>query len=495
MSSLITDEVFPRFQDLPDYDEPWGRYYEESGGMLSPTRHWALLADIVSVETFLRPRILVRTRFGEELWIHFYVDQGTEPTTFAWQDVKPGSCICVLYAMCKQMMDFSEGVRQENFNSVFVFRCPQARLELIAKKLHTKQCFAESCSCETGLRICGRCHVAGYCGADHKKEDWKPWHRRTCHQMEVLVWLLSQDLGSFNGYLDFRMKTLPKPTATQKEDNMYDMLSNMGAALGPTPAASRALARNLQTMADASQSGSWVTELAGTIKGNRLFDMDDAPTAEQLVHEFAVPMLTHAAERARDGMQHAVFSCGGASQLLRAEYVLALLPLWGVNSNCSSISWFIQMDRAFDKERAFQNEPDWGVVSDNPDSIMVKHTSGLMACFHDEPLLIWTGAGVMETAGELQTPHAVRVICPGPQRRDRVRTMLHERTPDKGPNLFTIWLRAPLFGNRDDTPIDYGVEAPRQDNLKAIYEEIFRPFATEPSSDQKFDEPEHSSDS
>jgi hypothetical protein len=372
MSSLITDEAFPRFEDLPDYDNPRGRYYQKIGGMLSTTRHWALLADIVGAEMFPRPRILVRTRFGEVLWIRFHVDYDKVPTTFAWQDVKPGSCICVLYAMCIQMMDGSEGIRQEDFNSIFVFNCPQARLQLIAKKLHTKQCFAESCTCETGLRICGRCHVAGYCGADHKKEDWKPWHRRTCHQMRVLVWLLRQDLGSFNGYLDFRMKTLPEPTATQMEDSMY-MMCNLGATFGTGPSASRALARNLQTMADASQSGSWVTKLAETIKGNGLFNMDDAPTAKQLVHEFAMPMLTHAAERACDGMQHAVFSCGGASQLIRAESVVALLPYWGVNSHCSSVSWSIQMDHAFDKERVFQNDPDWEVMSVDPDELVVKH--------------------------------------------------------------------------------------------------------------------------
>jgi hypothetical protein len=75
------------------------------------------------------------------------------------------------------------------------------------------------------------------------------------------------------------------------------------------------------------------------------------------VHEFALHMLTHADDRARDRMQHAVFSCGGASELLRVEYVLALLPYWGAKSDCSSISWLIQMDDAFDKDHAFQNGP------------------------------------------------------------------------------------------------------------------------------------------
>jgi hypothetical protein len=78
--------------------------------------------------------------------------------------------------------------------------------------------------------------------------------------------------------------------------------------------------------------------------------------------------------------------------------------------------------------------------------------------------------------------------------------MLHERPlvgpKYNGPNVFTIWLRAPKFTNlRDDTPIDYGVEEPGQDNLKAIHEAIFRPFPTEPSSDQTFDKSEDSSDS
>jgi hypothetical protein len=247
--------------------------------------------------------------------------------------------------------------------------------------------------------------------------------------MGIFVWLLRQDMGSFNGYLVFRMKTLPEPTATQMEDSMYDMLCNMGATLGSGPAASRAMARNLQTMADTSQSGSWVTKFAGIIQGNGLFDLDDVPTAEQLVHEFAQPIPTHSAGRARGGMQYALFSCGDACELLRVEYVLALLPYWGVKSDCSSISWLIQMDNAFDKDHAFQTQtdPDWEVLLNDLDSLIVKHKSGSMACFDDEPEIIWTCAGAM------QTPHVVVVICPGPARRSRVRMMLHERTQDKGP--------------------------------------------------------------
>jgi hypothetical protein len=136
------------------------------------------------------------------------------------------------------------------------------------------------------------------------------------------------------------------------------------------------------------------------------------------VHEFALPMLTHPAERVRDGMQHEVFSCGGASVLLPSEKVHALLPYWGVSSDCSSISWFIQMDDTIDKVRVFQTDPDWEVLLKDSDSLIVMHKSGSTACFHDQPEIIWTCAGAM------QTPHAVRIICPGPQRQSQVRKML-----------------------------------------------------------------------
>lgn len=42
---------FPSFTRLPDYDSPWGRYYEEANGVLTKTMHWCLLATIKAVIT------------------------------------------------------------------------------------------------------------------------------------------------------------------------------------------------------------------------------------------------------------------------------------------------------------------------------------------------------------------------------------------------------------------------------------------------------------
>ncbi len=100
MLGLRHPQHFPSFAELPDYDSPRGPYYsEECGGMMIKTKHWCFLAEIVDVYSLVsfpvfRPRVLVKTVWGEKLIVHFHHEASDVPTTFAWEDLKKGSTNC-----------------------------------------------------------------------------------------------------------------------------------------------------------------------------------------------------------------------------------------------------------------------------------------------------------------------------------------------------------------------------------------------------------------
>ena len=75
-SGLRNHLLFPPFAYLPkenDIDESY--YAPDEGGMYSPTRHWALVGEIVDVTFFIRPRVTIKTHYGEEVLVNFHLDE------------------------------------------------------------------------------------------------------------------------------------------------------------------------------------------------------------------------------------------------------------------------------------------------------------------------------------------------------------------------------------------------------------------------------------
>ena len=94
----MQETEFPNFDDLPDYDSPWGNFYEEEDGILSPVRHWCFLGEIKEFTQVLRPRVSLKLRTGQYITVHFYHDKSDQPTTFSWNEIKKrennGNFIC-----------------------------------------------------------------------------------------------------------------------------------------------------------------------------------------------------------------------------------------------------------------------------------------------------------------------------------------------------------------------------------------------------------------
>ncbi len=133
----------------------------------------ALLFEIETQIGLVRPGCLGVTYFGEKLGVHFYHDNDQEPTTFEWNDMQPGNTMAILYAERKTFLDLSEGVREEDLDSCYIFKANIQDVfneankllkdaDLRSSKNLVLECFGCGLKTDKILR-CSNCHLAKYC--------------------------------------------------------------------------------------------------------------------------------------------------------------------------------------------------------------------------------------------------------------------------------------------------------------------------------------------
>jgi hypothetical protein len=104
--------LFSTFDELPHDDDVDLRFHYSSNEFYySPRRHWCLLAEILSVETLLRLRLMVRDKNGVQFQIAVHTDdRGSEVSSNL---LPPGYIVAIMYAHQHRFLDFTEGIRQE----------------------------------------------------------------------------------------------------------------------------------------------------------------------------------------------------------------------------------------------------------------------------------------------------------------------------------------------------------------------------------------------
>ena len=117
---LRNDRAFPTFDSCPDEDDVDLGYYASEGEFyFRPRRHWCLLGEIVRVEHFLRLRLSIRDKSGQEFPIAFHFDNGDldrlDPSRY-----RTGHTIAVLYPHRHGFLDLTVGIRQEKIDTVQV---------------------------------------------------------------------------------------------------------------------------------------------------------------------------------------------------------------------------------------------------------------------------------------------------------------------------------------------------------------------------------------
>lgn len=140
--NLRNRRSFPTYASCPDENEVNTTYYGSNDGFVyEPKRHWCLFAEIMEVETFLRPRLVVRDRSGQKFIVAFYLDNNV---TFDPTGYQRGNTIAILYPDQHQFLDSTVGIRQEDLKSVQVSRQPAMHRQAA---YFARSCLSHSQSC------------------------------------------------------------------------------------------------------------------------------------------------------------------------------------------------------------------------------------------------------------------------------------------------------------------------------------------------------------
>ena len=118
-ANLRDEEIFPAFSALPDDNSLDLSFYTTKDNYLyTPRKHWCFFAQIVDIEHFLRLRLYVRDKLGKTVVVAMYTDgRGFE---FESSLLQPGHTVAILYAHQHGFLDFTTGIRQEEYTGIKV---------------------------------------------------------------------------------------------------------------------------------------------------------------------------------------------------------------------------------------------------------------------------------------------------------------------------------------------------------------------------------------
>lgn len=218
---MDSDLTFPSFKRLTVEDDPSLEYFDDSGSVWYPRRHWCLVAEIVANRTFMRPEVALKTRHSSAPFKLIFYHEREPHNGFSFDQLKPGHTLCVLYAERKTLMDLTEGIRQESVDTVWVFKAPLAKVHAEAKKIlaladagsddveHT--CFECGKPDEPEKRHpkCANCHCARYCSKECQRTHWSSTHKALCKDSDKLLRLACIDRRPFVRGKWLTMDTLP----------------------------------------------------------------------------------------------------------------------------------------------------------------------------------------------------------------------------------------------------------------------------------------------
>lgn len=112
-ANLRNDVTFPSFDALPEENGLDLRFFEsEDGYSYHPRKHWCFLAEIVSIEIFMRLRFYIEDKTKRKTSVSFYTDdRGRELKPSV---LKEGYTVAILYPEQHGFLDMTVGIRHEN---------------------------------------------------------------------------------------------------------------------------------------------------------------------------------------------------------------------------------------------------------------------------------------------------------------------------------------------------------------------------------------------
>ncbi|KAK3353830.1 hypothetical protein B0T25DRAFT_545443 [Lasiosphaeria hispida] len=205
---------FPDFADLPNEDDiDLDFYYSTDGFRYTPQKSWCFMAEIVSIENFVRLRLIVKSG-RTNVPIAFYTDdRGAE---FASQ-ARVGYTVAVMYANQHPFLDLTTGIRVEAPITVQIIPMKLAELLALSDRVQKYSSQGSEMTCHScderkpSMQRCGRCSMFWYCDKNCQTAGWhSKGHKNECKIIKScgLRAMFSLDWNKFDGFLGF---PLPGP--------------------------------------------------------------------------------------------------------------------------------------------------------------------------------------------------------------------------------------------------------------------------------------------
>lgn len=449
-SGLKNHRSFPPFADIPDDNELDEEYLGFNGIAYSETRHWCIFGEIVYDISFGRPRVILKTRFGEEVGVHFHLHCDS-PTFFDWSDLKIGSTMGILYPFSHQFMDMSVGIREENPDTVMVF---PSSLDSLTKEVDIVAAHSSN-TCDLcgkgGSSQCGRCKGPRYCSKECQLAHWSQGHKKLCKHWPLLQKLVAVDFTSFKGSYDWTFVLKPPLSPEQRQASAdrckQEFLGKVcpGQSLGPLRTLLDRISEKVLltdpisapiVRAQTGPSANNYLELKETMKTHFLFkslmEFCDLQSKSPDTRTHVVDLRRN--EDVRSDM---------IADLLLSSIPLAL-PKWQREEKLRDILFFFEVHAPWPVNAVYKNDG-WEIDRGDTDSEeedanlvgVADDGAGVRAYWSDETQEIAEAAQIAATANPSFV--CLRVLrVTGVSRFDSIKKIATENVAS---NVFTLWIR------------------------------------------------------
>ncbi len=431
--------------------------------MYSPTRHWVLIGEIMEVSFFIRPRVTIKTQYGETVLVNFHLDTPT-PSYFTWEDLKPKCTLAIFYAVNRTFVDMNNGVRQENDKTVMVFPCPLGCLadefeRYVSLEKNVKACFycGKLESDEHKLLKCTRCKHVFYCGRDCQIPHWSRSHKSLCKYAPMLANLSKLDFLRFDDFVNWSFPAILPPTAEEKNEKakkaLRETLYKMGAA--PTGGSMHSRVGEFLSLIEGKDTASAVQILCS--KDSPMMTMLNGNGIPLHIRDTflfkSLKGLTCAVEADPDLRHHVVDltltsnESGGykskSTNHFTSDIILsalfAAIPLWQHEESVGGISWAFESHYPFYND-AFKSSVWWVDEHNDCDSLLIKNRLSGTSVFMSDNMQLVAEVGKMIAEANLDQK-LIRVIrvTANESWSDCVRSIATQ--DDLPSNVYTLWIR------------------------------------------------------
>ncbi len=418
----------------------------------------------MEVSFFIRPRVVIKTQYGETVLVNFHLDTPT-PSYFTWEDLKPKCTLAIFYAVNRTFVDMNNGVRQENDKTIMVFPCPLDCLAdefegYVSLEKSAKACFhcGKLESDEHKLFKCIRCKHVFYCGKDCQRMCWKKSHKSLCKHAPMLANLSKLDFSRFDDFVDWSFPTTMPPTAEEKKVRAEKAMRESLYKMGVTP-----------TGGMHSRVGAFLSLIEGkdTASAVKILCSENSSMMTML-SEGGIPLHVRdtflfkslkeficAIEVNPDLRHHVVDLKAGRSEgfgrrnvdeftsdlLLSALF--AAIPLWQHDESVGGISWSFESHYPLSIIKgndAFKSNVWWTSERSDADSLLIKNrVSGTSVFMSDHMQLVAEVGKVIAEANLGQTVIRVIRVTANESWSDCVRSIATQ--DDLPSNVYTLWIR------------------------------------------------------